>query len=98
MGRRTEDIVEDIRQQQSNHLRSSPHYDIALDGNTDSVDTVQLVVFVQYILADWCVHQELLGLVPLSGRTGTAALDFLTHYVFYSMTEKPHRRTAGHHY
>ena len=68
MSRRTEDIAEDIRQQQLNDLRSSPYYAIALDESSDIVDMAQLAVFVRYISPDWCVHQELLGLVPLSGR------------------------------
>ena len=69
MSRRTEDIAEDMRRELLNDLRSYPYYAIALDESTDIVDIAQLVMFVRYILPDCCVHQELLGFVPLFGRT-----------------------------
>jgi hypothetical protein len=66
---RIEEASLDIERQIKLDIGLCDYYSIALDESTDIGDTAQLAVFIRFILPDFVVREELLGLVGLKGNT-----------------------------
>ena len=67
--RRIEDISENIKITLKRLIQGSPYISLALDESTDICDTAQLIIAVRFLDLNFNIHEELLSMVSLHGRT-----------------------------
>jgi hypothetical protein len=65
VARRIKDASLDIERQIKYDLNSCEYFSLALDESTDAGDTAQLAVFIRFILNDFTIKEELLGLIGI---------------------------------
>jgi len=66
--RRMEILARDVFETLLEDLRKAEVMSIAVDESTDKTDTAQLCIYVRFFDGN-CFREELLGLLPLEGRT-----------------------------
>ena len=69
IGRRINDLGEDIEGKLKDYLSTCDHYSLALDESTDQGDTAQLVIFIRGIDENMNVTEEMLDLCHMKGTT-----------------------------
>ena len=69
IGRRINDLGEDIEGKLKDYLSTCDHYSLALDESTDQGDTAQLVIFIRGIDENLNVTEEMLDLCHMKGTT-----------------------------
>ena len=69
IGRRINDLGEDIEGKLKDYLSTCDHYSLALDESTDQGDTAQLVIFIRGIDENFNVTEEMLDLCHMKGTT-----------------------------
>ena len=69
IGRRINDLGEDIEGKLKDYLSTCDHYSFALDESTDQGDTAQLVIFIIGIDENLNVTEEMLDLCHMKGTT-----------------------------
>ena len=69
IGRRINDLGEDIEGKLKDYLSTCDHYSLALYESTDQGDTAQLVIFIRGIDENLNVPEEMLDLCHMKGTT-----------------------------
>ena len=69
IGRRINDLGEDIEGKLKDYLSTCDHYSLALDESTDQGNTAQLVIFIRGIDENLNVTDEMLDLCHMKGTT-----------------------------
>ena len=67
IGRRINDLGEDIEGKLKDYLSTCDHYSLALDESTDQGDTAQWVIFIRGIDENLNVTEEILDLCHMKG-------------------------------
>jgi hypothetical protein len=66
---RIHDCSLNVREQSESEISRCHHYSLAIDESNDIQDTAQLTVFIRYIVPEFEIKEELLGLISLKGTT-----------------------------
>ena len=75
MTRRVEDIAENMEQQLKNKVKDFTYFSLALDESSDAHDTVQLLIFLQDIIQDFEITEELASVQSM--KSTTTGKDFI---------------------